>query len=416
MITERVSNKYENRLSDFILIGLFLPVVKFCIVQSIPGLVAFNSVANALIGVLMLVLFVRNLPIIMKRSGTYAFSLGCILLILLLSTLAFTGENFSNTIAAAPDILIISASLFLTAVSVRDFNLLYDKLSQWAPVTIIFAMFMVVCTSIIGVVGTAETSYNMSLSYYVLVPTLLMYSNFIYNKKIIHILFFIIGVFVVLFMGSRGPLVCIILFVAVFSFKTLKLSVGNLITLGCVIAVGILIFVNYVDIAEFLYNWLLDHNIESRTLYKLLIGDFFDDSDRRLIINEALYIIKRSPFGIGFMGDLTTHNIVVENVLWFGWGVGSVINLYLVYKVIKTLFIKMFRHNKISCLILIFFSYAIPDALLNLTVWGKDMFWIYLALMISYSAVAREHHYHSEHYHINNNHYNHKHSSFESEE
>ena len=117
-----------------------------------------------------------------------------------------------------------------------------------------------------------------------------------------------------------------------------------------------------------------------------------------------MFIISQKPFGIGFMGDLTTHNILVENLLWFGWLFGSLINIFLIYKVIRTVFIKMFKHNKLSCLILIFFSYAIPDALLNLTVWGKDMFWIYLALMCCYPIVLRDrrrykesHHYHHDH-------------------
>ncbi len=407
MIFGYQKGKIENRLSDFIAIGLFLPVIKFCIVQSIPGLVAYNSIANALIGVLMLLLFARNLPVILKRSAKYAFGLGCVLLMLFISTLAFNGENFSNTLAAAPDILIISSTLFLTAVSITDFDLLYEKLSKWAPIAIAFAIFMVVCTSIIGVVGTAETSYNMSLSYYTLVPTLLMYSNFVYRKKIVYILFFVAGVFVVLFMGSRGPLVCILLFVLLFSLKTLKLSVSNMLILAAVIGIGIFIFVNYVDIANFLYSWLLEHNIESRTLHKLLIGEFFDDSDRRSIINEAMFVISQKPFGIGFMGDLRTHNILVENLLWFGWLFGSLINIFLIYKVIRTVFIKMFKHNKLSCLILIFFSYAIPDALLNLTVWGKDMFWIYLALMCCYPAVLRDRRRYRESQHHRHHHYDH---------
>ncbi len=373
----------ERRLSNYITLELFLPAIKFCIVQSIPGLVVYNGIANAVLGVFFVVLFLRNLSTIITRSGKYVLLTAIVLALTFLSALFYGSPNINNYTQALVDIVVISCTLFLTAVSVRDFDTLFDVLLRWSPVVIFASIFMVVCTSIIGVVGTAETSYNMSLSYYILIPSMVIIIGFIEKKKISYLALFLISLAVIVIMGSRGPMLCIGLFLLLYTIKTFRITLKSISVLAIGALCALIVFTNFESIATGIYQWLLSHNIDSRTLLKIIQGSLFDDSNRIHIIEDAMNIVKDNVFGIGFMGNLSTHNIAIENVLWFGIIIGMLLNVILFAFIVRTIIMKINLQDKRSILTTAFFCYAVPDALLNLTVWGKDMFWIYIAFIIT---------------------------------
>lgn len=373
----------EKRLSTYLTLEIFLPAIKFCIVQSIPGWVAYNNIANIILGLFFVWLFLCNINLIVKRSCQYIVLTVLTILIDFLSALISGYPNIQNFSQAFFDIVVISCTLFLTTVSIRDCNLLFDTLLKWSPSVILASIFMIVCTSTIGVVGTAETSYNMSLSYYVLVPCFVLFLGYIEKRTIKYLVLFIVEMVVIIAMGSRGPILCIGLFLLLFFFKTIRLTTKTVIALLCGILLFFIVFVNFEQIIISFYQWLRSVNIESRTLLKIIQGSIFDDSNRKNIIDSSIATIKENIFGIGFMGDLSTHNIIIENMLWFGVVFGSLLNTILLILVFRTLLLKINLQDKKRILIIVFFCYAIPDAFLNLTVWGKDMFWIYMALMLT---------------------------------
>jgi hypothetical protein len=81
--------------------------------------------------------------------------------------------------------------------------------------------------------------------------------------------------------------------------------------------------------------------INSRTIGKVIAGKFLTStSNRDLIAGEIFGKITQYPLGIGFMGDLTCHNILLENPLWFGWILGCILDfafLYIVFVIIVKL-------------------------------------------------------------------------------
>lgn len=393
MNREKVDNG-EKRLCLALALGIFLPAIKFCIVQSIPGWVSYNNILNILLGGVFAVIFLSNLSMILRRSGIFVLFTAVTLVLIFLSASIFGEPNLSNFKNAMVDIALLSCVLFLTAVSVRDYNLLFCTLLKWAPMVIVASVFMVVCTAVIGVVGVASTTYNMSLSYYVLIPSLLVFLGYQEKKRVIHLILFLIGVFVVLAMGSRGPMLCLFLFVFLYMLKTIKLSIKNTALLFLSAMVAPVIVLNFDQLATKLYDWLLLRGIESRTLLKIIQGSLLDDSNRGEIIKASMDTIAENWFGIGFMGDLSAHNIIIENLLWFGIVLGMLLNIILFFIVVRTLFLKANINDKHRLLILVFFCYAIPDAFLNLTIWGKDMFWIYLGLLF---MLNRNHSINSNH-------------------
>ena len=71
----------------------------------------------------------------------------------------------------------------------------------------------------------------------------------------------------------------------------------------------IILYIKFNQIIMTLYNLLLSLNLESRTLDKIIHGSIFDDSNRMDIIDELINISNENVFGIGFMGNLSSHNI-----------------------------------------------------------------------------------------------------------
>jgi len=240
---------------------------------------------------------------------------------------------------------------------------------------------MLAATVVIGAVGAAPTGYNMSLSYYLLIPTLALISVFYQHKRIIDLVFIALALTVIVAMGSRGPLLSIAFFIL---FYNLKLRVYTykvvLVDLGTVLGLGLMIF-HYSRIAEWMLVSLQRLGIHSRTLGLLLAGSFAWPSNRDLIAQELIDVVLKNPLlGIGLLGDLRSHNIILETYLFFGIFSGSILLFALLSLIALSL---MYSGDKeLSLLIGMFASYAIPDALLNLTIWGKDIFWIYLGFTI----------------------------------
>ena len=141
------------------------------------------------------------------------------------------------------------------------------------------------------------------------------------------------------------------------------------------------------NLVLWLYTELQEYNINSRTLQLILIGKLGAPSNRDLIAQEIVGKIVQHPFwGIGLLGDLTSHNIILETLLFYGVPAGSALLTILSLVIGKSL---LYRNARAIAIDFDIFSYAIPDALLNLTVWGKDMFWIYMGFSLTAFTKSR---------------------------
>ncbi len=315
-------------------------------------------------------------------------TLGILTTYLLINFLIYQ-SNRENILSHLFRIYSMSFVCFSLAISIRDYPQFLKYLHRASYVMISSGMFMLVATSIIGAVGQASTDYNMSLSYYMVVPSITMLLMILENKRPIQILFFVSGLTIIIAMGSRGPILCLITFYLLYIIKYKKLSPRRLPLYYGLSATLIIIGLFRNEIASSFFNLLKKYNIYSRTLHLFLLGQLSAPAGRDEIFRQIGRKISENPiFGIGFLGDLRSHNIVFETILFNGIFFGSILIFILMYFCFESLRFK--RNKELSFLILIFFSYAIPDALLNLTVWGKDMFWIF----IGFSFVAlREKHY-----------------------
>lgn len=371
----------EKKLSVALVTILLLPTVKFSIVQSIPGFYLYNAQANIVIGIILSILLMTTIGTLVRRNGLKLALIFSFLTVFILASYLLYPDNRLNISSHLFDIYAVSFVCFSLSTSIRDYKLLLDYLHKSSLLMVISGLAMVIATSVIGVVGTAPTEYNMSLSYYMVIPTVTLLLMYYLKGNIINLIFFGLGLLVIFAMGSRGPLLCIATFYILYNIKYKKYKYNRfLLDISYLLAI-VLIIQNRDRIFRWLYETLLQFNINSRTLFFLINGEITTLSHRDIIFSELSEKLFDNPIvGIGFLGDLRSHNIILETLLFFGLFFGGLLLIILINLTIKSV---LYESNKeLSYLILIFLSYAIPDALLNLTVWGKDMFWIFIGFSL----------------------------------
>lgn len=382
-------SEYDKKIATALAAEILLPAIKFCLLRPIPGFFQFNKYANIVLAVIMMILIIPTIKIIYNRSGRIAIASLLLLSIFILLNIILFPENIDNIKNQVFDIYSISYICFVLSISLKDYDVFLKYLYKISPAVIIAGLFNVFAMSLVeGNVASYE-QYDMSLSYYMLVPTITMLSMFYNKKNIKGIIFFLIGTSIIIARGSRGVLIGIGSFIIIYKLKNIKITKNSIYKGSIFGSICLFILLNFKKIILSIITLLAKFDIQSRTLEYLLIGDITNSSNRDIIAMEILKKISEKPiFGIGLLGDLRSHNIILETILFYGIIIGSLLLLLLLIIIIKSL---LYKENKIlSILIIIFFSYAIPDSLLNLTIWGKDMFWIYMGLSMNAFLRNRE--------------------------
>lgn len=238
--------------------------------------------------------------------------------------------------------------------------------------------------------SNAHMSYSVSFGYDVLLYALTyMYCAF-KNKKWIDIASAVVCLLFILAGGSRGPIVFVGLFVALYIIKELQHSRRKFLYLFLIIALTAILFVSYRYILGGIALLIERFGFNSRFITKLLAGEITDDSGRRRLWQIAADMIKNKPFGYGALGCRHVlvpyiivgypHSIILEILVDYGVVFGSVILLTLLIGSIKMLFYP--QNRAWSGVFLVYFSTACC-LFLSLTYWRIPSFWSTLAIGVS---------------------------------
>lgn len=236
-------------------------------------------------------------------------------------------------------------------------------------------------------------SGNMEISYSILPLSIISIYFAIKEKKILYLLSTIASVLVILGIGSRGPLLCIAVFIILYlleDFKRNKLIILFFTLLVC------FTFFNYTNILNGLIDFFEKYDINSRTLYKIRDGSIENDNGRGNIQEVAWNQLKDHPIlgtGIGVerikinqlimnkdMGSSYPHNIIVEIMTQYGYIIGTMIILYL-----SCLFIiSLLKSNSFEReLLIIIFSTEIIRLMLSSSYLRSSFFFLWLGLSIN---------------------------------
>lgn len=371
----------DKKISFALTAEILLPAVKFCILRPIPGFFEFNRYANIILAIIMMIIIIPTLRVVYKRKFKTSIIILLALSIFILSNIILFEENIINITNHVFGIYSISYVCFILALTLEDYEVFLNYLSKACPVIILSGVFNVFAMTFVYNGAASYNQYDMSLSYYMLIPTVVMLLMYYRNNNIKSFIFFIMGLGIILARGSRGVLIGIATFFIIYNFKNTKLTNKKILISIIYVFILIPVIMNFDKIIIFMVEVLNKYGINSRTLEYMLNGNMMSASNRDIIAYGLINKIEKNPIlGIGFLGDLTSHNIIIETILFYGVIAGLLLLLFLIMIIIKSLLYK--KDNTLASIILVFFSYAIPDALLNLTIWGKDMFWIYMGLVI----------------------------------
>lgn len=244
------------------------------------------------------------------------------------------------------------------------------------------SFIMLILFSFVILIRDDNIVYIMSFSYLVLVVLLFHINEFLTEKNNKYIPIIIYEILLIVLYGSRGPLLCLIVYIALMLFIKQK----NYFLRASYILLIFLIIVYYDEIGKVIINTLDFYGYNNRTL-TLLFGDITHLSGRDVIIKQAINMIINKPIiGWGIANEISyigvyPHNIIVELILDFGIPLGSILVLIIGIMTIKTI-INIRNHDNINAdLGLIFMCCGLVNLLISGTYLKNIEFFLFIALL-----------------------------------
>lgn len=331
--------------------------------------------------VLVAILFLYALPAVLKRSklkfiGTYFITV----FVFIIHFFIFP-ENQMYLKELIFPFFFMCVPAFVYSISINDWKVLKQIMRKASFIVFIFG-------AILGLLifsGSASTgSYSMSLSYYMLLPAII-YLDKLFDKFSLRALLFVsISLMVILALGSRGAILCILVFVFLkllrpsnrLSFKKIFLYI---VSSGS----AVLVFLNLENILWYLYNFLLGFGINSRSLILFLREDIHLSGRESLYDNVNQEILNNPLLGIGIGGDRRViggyvHNLFLEILANFGIIFGAFLMTTLILLIFKALLVKdKEKYN----MIIIWLSLGFVHLMVSGSYLTDIKFWILIGLI-----------------------------------
>lgn len=332
--------------------------------------------------ILVGVAFIYAIPSVIKRNKTKLIITYLVATFTFLVNYLIFPENHLYLKTLLFPFFFMCMPAYIYSVSLSDWNVLKQIMKKASLIVFLFG-------SILGILiffGKASAgAYSMSLSYYMLLPTVIFLDDLLDKLSLKAFLISLISILVILALGSRGALLCIVFFVVLklirFNFKLTNSKVYyNLIIISAIIITYIQLDV----ILESLYNLILNFGIKSRSIL-LFLQDDVSLSGRDNIYQNVIGEIFENPLlGIGLGADrhLTytgyTHNFFLEVLANFGVFLGGIIIIVLMLLILKVLFVKDKERYSI---VIIWMSLGFVHLMVSSSYLIDLKFWIFLGLI-----------------------------------
>ena len=251
----------------------------------------------------------------------------------------------------------------------------------------------IVCIiSLIGLTNTFNAGEeSMALSYNTLPSAILVLRNEIRNHNRSNFLYSLWAILLLLSLGTRGPILAIVLFVGgyLFLFKNYSRPFISRVCIILSLAIIYLLLEPIVKILSAISGLL---GFGTRVYDKILNSDMTNTDTRDWIFDTVLNYIESDSGNIGnglfydrvIMGmdqSSYTHNIVLEIWLNFGVYIGSCILIM----IIAMLIINMLKTKGTDAcsLLFAFFCFCIVQLFFSSSYLCSRLFWIFIGLMVT---------------------------------
>lgn len=289
-------------------------------------------------------------------------------------------------------VIFFSIPMLYLTYFINDYQSLFDRMLKWARINLVLGLSLIIIVEFIQ----NKTIEYMVYSYFMLVPICVCLENFRNKQKKIDLIIGMMGIMAIFVTGARGAIISLgmYLFLRVFlSNKKNRIYNNLIITIICLIALLLFYFYHksiLITIIEFLNKF----NVSSRFFTSLLNNSLIQSSGRELIRSAILLGLRDRPvFGYGLFGDrLITgtygyytftyaHNLFLELLSNFGYFLGIILIIVLIYQIFKLLHSKKEKYFE-----MVLFS-ILPFGLFQLFFSGSwltnTLFFMLCGLMLS---------------------------------
>lgn len=329
--------------------------------------------------------FIYALPAVLRRSKIKFIGVYFVALFIFLLHYAIFPENRDYFVDLLFPFYFMSLPAFIYTLSIQDFSIFKEIMRKAGY--IVFTVGFIIGV-LIFMKKASIGSYSMSLSYYMLLPTLIFFNEILEKFSIKNFVFFILSMLIILSLGSRGAVLCILVFVFLKFFSPhSKKSFTKIIISFCILGIGIITLFFLDGIIEFLYNHLLSYGINSRTLKLFLREGVYLSGRDRIYSSVIVEILQRPLLGIGIAGDRRiiggsyAHNIFIEILGNFGIVIGIIISIVLVFLIIRSLLTK---NKEKYDLVIMWLSLGFVHLMISGSYLTDIKFWILLGLIMNF--------------------------------
>ncbi len=241
------------------------------------------------------------------------------------------------------------------------------------------------------------SSDEMNMAYSFILPVVYMFYRWLENKKEWwRVLFFATGIVVLFIAGTRGPFLCIIVFLFVYilinsnNMSTIFVSAAAFCSFLALYYSGII--ARWFESIKFVF---IEKGIPTRIIDMFLASELADDSSRLVLYEKVWNSIVRSPlYGNGLLGDRVAtegfnkygngtyaHNIILELLCHFGIFGGVALILFVAW-----IFVKGYRcteTQKEKGMLIVFVSVSLAHLLVS----SSYLYSMHFFLSIGYAVV-----------------------------
>ena len=185
-----------------------------------------------------------------------------------------------------------------------------------------------------------EKKESQGLAYTLLPYFLYVLWRLLEKFDIVSFLAVVLALFMLLSMGSRGPVLSVLVFIVLYLLFCKRFYrywyVIVILAVG-----GYFVYKNITVIALGLQTFLDSIGYSTRIVDIFMEGESGSDEERQLIANSIISALCNKPFGLGICGTesitkgLYAHNIFLELIVSFGWILGGSLSLLLIVYILK---------------------------------------------------------------------------------
>jgi len=340
-----------------------------------------NSIFMNSAKILLTIVYLMCIPSFFKRINVKSILIVLISFSFILFNLFFeqNKEFFLQTILT----FLLNCFLpFLFSIILKEGKYLYIyfyKLSILVSILITVAL-------ITNTFHSDGRAYAMGLSYAAILFFIILLDDFLKNKKKYSIIMGIPIIYIITIFGSRGAFACVGMYILVYLYRNFRFNREILKTLFFVLFF-ILLFIFRNQIINIFASFLNNIGIYSRSVQLLLEGEFVSSDGRLDIYTQLINDIVNNPLAIRGVNaeynvvNIYAHNFIIEILYQFGIIIGSIINGFIIYIVIKAMNMSI-SHN-IDSMTIIFLSVWFPYLLLSSSIWITNYFWVFLGIYLN---------------------------------